>query len=783
MSLILHQMDFNSLLAKAKFPFWATHSKSAYLLLNENGDIITFWERETFYYKNEVFAPIKMAGNVFNCFDVRGIQKLSTNIDVPYIFRARSDFFKAGTIPNFYTSLPICMLMVNPLDDGRFIGTVIMPELFPNIFSPMANAMIYIDTQSNLRGFNDGFYNYFKEQYPDPSELLGLPCGAFFTPTPIQLQNDFFSRFHGLNRDYSELIFRLDNLTDSANIIERDNKAYFTLTSDGLLWENQHNEGSYITFLHPIDIDAHDFRFETAFTPIKGEPPLVILGDRKGDSEYLDMKGYSWGVNYSGRRRAFLKRYTYPTVESDNTITPFTGRLNYSIEKRLTGLYWNVNNDEIIRYNDFELISNPKAYFSLYLRPGCSVMLHNAALYAEKRTLEYDRTDVTVRLTVPRPIYFMLSRFYNISLTGSYPDIHGYLLRDITRLQESLIKTQNSYQIEKREGERLRSLLTSRGDESSILLGECEELRTIRSKAEIIANSNATVLIQGETGSGKEVLAHYIHTRSLFSKGPFIKVDCSSLAPSLIESELFGHEKGSFTGALQSRKGKFEQAEGGTLFIDEINNLSAEVQAKLLNFLQDFNVTRVGGQRPIHLNLRIIIASNIPLDLLVQQGTFRQDLFFRINVITLKLPPLCERKDDLPLLCDHFIRQYNIQYGKQITGLTGDAYRKLHDYWWPGNIRELKNVLHHAVLFCDKNEIRADLISLKYSLEKNTHSIVQGQEKEKVPARGITKEKLMEYLRKNNGNIVKTATELSISRQTLYYHLKRYDINPDTHRI
>jgi DNA-binding NtrC family response regulator len=268
-------------------------------------------------------------------------------------------------------------------------------------------------------------------------------------------------------------------------------------------------------------------------------------------------------------------------------------------------------------------------------------------------------------------------------------------------------------------------------------------------------------------------LAHYIHSKSPFSNGPFVKVDCSSFAQSLIESELFGHEKGAFTGALQSRKGKFEQAEGGTLFIDEVNNLSNEVQAKLLGFLQDFNVTRVGGQKTVRLNLRIIIASNIPLEQLVQRGLFRQDLFYRINVITLQLPSLRERKDDIPVLCNHFIGQFNLQYGKNVRGLSGEAYRKLHGYDWPGNVRELRNVIHHALLFCGSAEIGADVIQLS----KNDSSAAISVKKS-----GITKESFSASLAKNNGHVVKTAADLSISRQTMYYYLRRFAINPDSFR-
>jgi len=323
-------------------------------------------------------------------------------------------------------------------------------------------------------------------------------------------------------------------------------------------------------------------------------------------------------------------------------------------------------------------------------------------------------------------------------------------------------------------------------------LGQSDAIRSIREKVEIISNSNATILIQGETGTGKEVLAKYIHSHSPYQKGRFVKVDCSTLAPTLIESELFGHQKGAFTGAVEEKKGKFEQASGGTLFLDEVNNLGMDIQAKILGFLEDLTIFRVGGERPIRLDLRIVIASNIRLEVMVKKGLFREDLFFRINIINIELPPLRLRKDDIPELSKHFLGVFSSQHNKKILGFTSPAYKRLYGYHWPGNVRELRNVVYRAVIFCEAGEINETLLhltkpgepELASEVEEETRSLSSkiGPFERKAGLREVIREQLMEVSQRFNGNVNKIAGDLGISRQSVYYNFKKYKIDINAFR-
>jgi transcriptional regulator with GAF, ATPase, and Fis domain len=219
--------------------------------------------------------------------------------------------------------------------------------------------------------------------------------------------------------------------------------------------------------------------------------------------------------------------------------------------------------------------------------------------------------------------------------------------------------------------------------------------------AELAAQTDASVLICGETGTGKEVLARFIHCRSRRAGGPFVAVNCGAIPESLLETELFGHEKGAFTGAVGARVGKFEAADGGTVFLDEVGDMSPAMQVKLLRVLQERTFERVGGNRPVRVDVRIIAATNRDLRQLVREGRFRADLFYRISVVPVWLPPLRERPEDIPLLARHFLEKHRARYGKAVTGFTPQAMRRMRSYPWPGNVRELEHAVMRALVLCD----------------------------------------------------------------------------------
>jgi len=293
-----------------------------------------------------------------------------------------------------------------------------------------------------------------------------------------------------------------------------------------------------------------------------------------------------------------------------------------------------------------------------------------------------------------------------------------------------------------------------------------------------IASSRATVLIQGESGTGKELLARLIHQLSPRSVKPIITVNCGALPESLIESELFGHEKGAFTGAAARRIGRFEEADGGTLFLDEIGELTMPVQVKLLRFLQEREFQRVGGNSNIRADVRIISATNRDLDGMVKEGKFREDLFYRLNVVVMSIPPLRERRDDIPVLMDFFLKRFASENGKDIVGISSEARDLLMKYDYPGNVRELENIIERAVVIA-RNEVLS-LEDLPFSEEAMVASPggipEEGEGKLRGAMEHLEKQMIKEAMEKTGYHQTRAAEMLGLSERMLRYKLKKYGL-------
>jgi len=311
-----------------------------------------------------------------------------------------------------------------------------------------------------------------------------------------------------------------------------------------------------------------------------------------------------------------------------------------------------------------------------------------------------------------------------------------------------------------------------RADHKILVPGESSSMRAVIERAHKIARTNATVLVTGESGTGKELIARLIHNESLRVRAPFVAVNCAGLTESIIESELFGHVKGAFTGAVRAKKGKFELAEGGTLFLDEIGEVPANVQVKLLRVLQEREVERVGGEEPIRIDVRLICATHRNLDEMVAAGTFREDLYYRIKVIVLHLPPLRERPDDIPELADHFRVRANERNGREIEGFSDDAMGQLQAYRWPGNVRELENVVEQAVVLCAGATIGADDLPTEVGGDRGPRDVLQISVGTSLA--DTERELILETLRKTGGNKTQTAKLLGIGVRTLYRKLEEY---------
>ncbi len=319
------------------------------------------------------------------------------------------------------------------------------------------------------------------------------------------------------------------------------------------------------------------------------------------------------------------------------------------------------------------------------------------------------------------------------------------------------------------------------------IIGQSQKIKDVLDMVRRVSKTESNILLLGESGTGKELVARCIHANSERTGMPFVPVDCASLPENLLESELFGHEKGSFTGAHISRQGMFESASGGTLFLDEIGELTPNLQAKLLRVLQERQVRRVGGRNLIDIDIRVISATNKDLGQAIQKKEFREDLFFRLNVISITLPPLRERIDDIPLLCNFFIKDAPVANEKQIKEVSPDTIEILKRYNWPGNVRELQNVIERAVSLSDGGSITVDdlpdniKIPLKPPLEKGG---VGGFEKgisfkdaKKEWLSSFEKEYLVELLKRNNNNITRASEEANIPRMTIYRLIKKYKLN------
>lgn len=293
------------------------------------------------------------------------------------------------------------------------------------------------------------------------------------------------------------------------------------------------------------------------------------------------------------------------------------------------------------------------------------------------------------------------------------------------------------------------------------------------------APTQASVLIQGESGTGKELVAHALHTLSTRAKGPFVAVHCASLSDQLLESELFGHEKGAFTGAMARRKGRFEMADGGSLFLDEISEIDPSVQVKLLRVLEERRFERVGGDEPVDVDIRLIAATNRNLKQLVADGNFREDLYFRLDVITVDIPPLRDRGDDVALLASRFIHEFSEKNGKAVDGITADAMSMLAAYSWPGNVRELRNTIEKMVVLTRGERLTARDIPPSLRSEVGGGSVNAPRRSGMIAAPDslADAERAMIYraLEKHGDNRTKAAEELGISRRTLHRKLRQYN--------
>ncbi len=341
-------------------------------------------------------------------------------------------------------------------------------------------------------------------------------------------------------------------------------------------------------------------------------------------------------------------------------------------------------------------------------------------------------------------------------------------------LEKTVLTVRNA--IKQRELERVNAQLAEQLSEEYAMIGESVAMRALRKQISIVAPSDGRVLISGESGTGKELVARAIHAQSRRKSAPFVEINSAAIPEELVESELFGHAKGAFSGATAAKKGKFEIADGATLFLDEIGDMSPRVQAKMLRVLEEQRFEPVGSNTPVKVDVRVISATNKPLASLIENGDFRVDLFYRLNVIPFQIPPLRDRLEDVPLLVDHFNRKFSIAYGKKPKDFSAGSIEALQNYAWLGNVRELKNTIERVVIMVQKTTIEPDdLPRFNAADEPPASSFRFPSFKDATDA--YQREFILHKLAEADGNVSKAAESMGVDRSHLYRRMKNLGIN------
>jgi DNA-binding NtrC family response regulator len=318
---------------------------------------------------------------------------------------------------------------------------------------------------------------------------------------------------------------------------------------------------------------------------------------------------------------------------------------------------------------------------------------------------------------------------------------------------------------------------------SDFVQGPSPVMRQVMDLVRKVAKLSATVLVHGESGTGKEMLARLLHRESTRNQGPFIAVNLAALPSELVESTLFGHERGAFTGATKQQLGKFEMAAAGTLFLDEIGDLRLELQAKLLRAIQEGEIERVGGSKPIKADFRLIVATNVDLERAVREGKFREDLYYRINVIPIRMPPLRERIEDLPLLVDTFLKRYNARFHKSVSGVADGAMAVFRSYWWPGNIRELQNLIERLVAVDERGWVLEEDLPFEYQLAHITNSQPSSEGRFVDAVNTFERALILRALTECEWNVTGASRYLGMPLSTLKHKIQRFEIREAVKRL
>jgi two-component system response regulator AtoC len=734
-------------------------ANNLHLFLDDKGNIIEMSEKWSFPYLSMAQALID-SGHIRDYFDWP--QSPLKPGELTHIHNARS--FLPDEIPEkFYLSFPSVVLVMMGVRKNLHYGVMRMTGTLPNVTLQRPNGIIYHDGRERLEGFNRTFYNFFRDRYKKPESMLGLPLSRFLAPTPLHLQGERSSTATMPDPALMEKHFSRD-FTENGSFagLKATSKESLKSTREGLVFSNTTESYTDLTLQNPVP-QNRDLLVQVEFLIRHGQMPLLEIIEKGESARARGLNEYAVTPAPGRPSRQFLLKRN-GLVQQRASASSLQTRNSWRLCRAGQTLLFYQEEERKLAYFDGNYFNQGNAYFNISLRPPSAIVITSLQVFLGGQPSPRASSLLLTHLKIPDRNAFVINPMDNLSLNMNHPGIVGYVLENATEMYGQLdsLRTENR---------RIREV-TGLGDDRP--LGKSPAFLAVKETAAKAAGSDVTVLIQGETGTGKEVLANYIHNHSQRQEGLFVKVDCSTIPRELMESELFGHEKGAFTGAVSRRQGLLEQARGGTLFLDEIGNLTLEVQAKLLHFFQDHIITRVGGRRPISIDVRIIAATNRALADLVRQGQFRADLYYRMEVVSLTLPPLRERKEDIPDMCRHFIAQFNRQHNRRIRDFSAAAYEKLFAHSWPGNIRELRNTVERAAIFCEEETIPPGHIDLGPGGAVPIRPGSRG----KRPLKHIGQKELENLFLEHGGVVRKVARSLGVTPDAVYDKIEKVGLTP-----
>jgi two-component system response regulator HydG len=581
--------------------------------------------------------------------------------------------------------------------------------------------------------------------------MLGKPVSRFLSPNPVESLSGRPHDFAALRREKWKNHAKLDY----------SKKA-----------------GKLLPLLPPLDTTLSDFRLECRFRLEAGALPSVIVNGSRDHKQYFpDFNGYLLGPAPPGKAFQIKKEGRIVHQVPFDTKGP-AGNHTIEVIKRGACLAYFLDGELVIGYRDPVLFTSAESHQYLFRRPGTRMRIDTVRLSTLPAARNLHQGFNEVAQVRGGESAFQYHALADDALRRGNDLYYGFVLYDVTFLKKNIALLQKAQAGLARERDKYKNLALGKDLPEEPFVGESPLLLKLKSEAKRAARAPVTVLIEGDTGTGKEILARYIHAQSPRKDGPFVKVDCSTLPDTLIESELFGVEKGAFTGAVEARPGKLEIAHGGTIFLDELGNLDLKTQAKLLNFLQAFTLERLGSTRKIKVDARIVAATNRPLKGMIEKGLFRADLYFRISTVKFGVPPLADRREDIRPLCGHFLKVYNEKFDRQIKGFAPTALQKLLAHAWPGNVRELENTVQKAVLFCEADVIGEDRIEISGEWTENRADTSQVSIPRGSP-RALTREHVEELLKRNNGIVEWAARDARVSRNTLFRKIKKFGITAE----